>query len=229
MGHSSARLLRLAARDGEAIPASIAGSRPASPAPIDPAALVAMVRARDPRAAALIWDQYSGLVRAVLCRTVGPSVDIDDLLQDVFVGFFRNVGELRDPGALKSFLIGIAIRTARSSLRKRRVRRWLHLTDSGDVPEVATATADPRTREAMRHLYAVLDELADRDRLAFVLRYGEEYELTEVAEAIGCSLATAKRCILRAEEHVNARARSDVHLSQYMGAGDREGGIDDTR
>ena len=185
----------------------------------DPAALVALVRARDPRAPAQVWDQYAGIVRRVLCRAIGPHADVDDLLQETFVGFFRNVDSLRDPSALKSFLIGIALRTAHSALRKRRVRKWLHLTDTGDAPEVASqTTADPRAREAVRKLYIVLDELGHRDRLAFVLRYGEEYELTEVAESLGCSLATAKRCIARAEAHVLARARADADLAHYADA-----------
>ena len=45
----------------------------------------------------------------------------------------------------------------------------------------------------MKRLYEVLDKIDDRGRMAFVLRHLEGYELTEVAEALGCSLATTKR------------------------------------
>ena len=81
-------------------------------------------------------------------------------MQDVFIGFFRNVGTLRDASSLRPFLVGIALRTAHTALRKRRVRRWLRLSDDGNVPEVASHDGDPRTREALRRLYAMLDELA---------------------------------------------------------------------
>jgi RNA polymerase sigma-70 factor, ECF subfamily len=162
------------------------------------------------------------MLRGVLYRSVGPDGDVDDLLQEVFLGFFRNVGGLRDPAALKPFLIGIALRTARAALRKRRVRRFLRLTPTGEAPEIEAATADARTREALRRLFAVLDELGARDRLAFVLRHGEEYELTEVASALECSLATAKRCLARAEAHVLERARVDMFLAPY--AREHEGG-----
>jgi RNA polymerase sigma-70 factor, ECF subfamily len=220
---SPLRVLRLAARDGAAVRA--APAVPAAAPRFDAAELVARARARDPRAAAQIWDHYAPTVRGVLYRSVGPDGDVDDLMQEVFVGFFRNVGGLRDPAALKPFLIGIALRTARAALRKRRVRRWLRLTPTGEPPEVEATTADPRTREALRRLFVVLDELAARDRLAFVLRHGEEYELTEVASALACSLATVKRCLARAEAHVLARARVDVLLAPYAR---EEGGIHDT-
>ena len=182
------------------------------------AELATLARAKDPRAATLVWDRYAGLVRGVLHRTLGPGHDVEDLLQDVFVGFFRNVGSLRDASSLRPFLVGIALRTARTSLRKKRVRRWLRLSNDGALPEVASTHADARTREAVRRLYAVLDELDDRERLAFVLRHAEGHELTVSAELLGVSLATVKRVLARAEAHVTARAREDDLLSDWTEA-----------
>jgi RNA polymerase sigma-70 factor (ECF subfamily) len=179
-----------------------------------------MAQQRDPRAATLVWDRYSGLVRGVLFRSVGPGHDIEDLLQEVFIGFFRNVPSLRDTSSLRPFLVGIALRTARTALRKKRVRRWLHLSDDGNVPEVASNDGDPRSREALRRLYTILDELPDRERLAFVLRHAEGHELTETAAALGVSLATVKRMLQRAEAHVQARASEDDLLREWSGGDD---------
>ena len=213
---SSVRLLRVA----------VAGRgpsghdlRPAQDGPSD-SELARLAQDKDPRAATLVWDRYAGLVRGVLFRSVGPGHDVEDLLQDVFIGFFKNVGTLRDGLALRPFLVGIALRTARTALRKRRVRRWLRLSDDGTVPEVATSDGDPRTREAVRRLYAILDELDDRERLAFVLRHAEGHELTEAAAALGVSLATVKRMLQRADAHVQARAREDDLLNAWAGGAD---------
>ncbi len=189
--------------------------RPADARGETDAQLAGLARDRDPRAARLVWDRYSGMVRGVLYRSVGPTHDIEDLVQDVFVGFFRNVGTLREASSLRPFLVGIALRTARSALRKRRVRRWLRLSDDGIVPEVATSDGDPRTREAVRRLYAILDDLGDRDRLAFILRHAEGHELTETAAALGVSLATVKRMLSRAEDHVRGRAKQDDLLCAW--------------
>ena len=107
---------------------------------------------RDPRAATLVWERYARVVRGVVYRALGPSQDIEDVVHDVFVGFFKNVGTLRDPTSLRPFVVGIAIRTVRTALRKRRVRQWLRLSDDGNLPEVATQDTDPRMREAIRRL-----------------------------------------------------------------------------
>jgi RNA polymerase sigma-70 factor (ECF subfamily) len=211
---SSARLLRIAGR------APSGHDHRAAPDGPSDGDLARLARERDPRAATLVWDRYSGMVRAVLFRSVGPGHDVEDLVQDVFIGFFRNVGTLRDPSSLRPFLVGIALRTAHSALRKRRVRRWLRLSDDGTVPEVPSHDSDPRTREALRRLYVILDELPERERLAFVLRHAEGHELTETASALDVSLATVKRMLQRAEAHVQKRAKDDDLLSDWTGGED---------
>jgi RNA polymerase sigma-70 factor, ECF subfamily len=177
---------------------------------------------RDPRAATLVWDRYARVVRGVVYRTLGPCHDLEDIVHDVFVGFFKNVGTLRDASSLRPFLVGIALRTVRTALRKRRVRQWLRLSDDGILPEVATMDSDPRTREAVRRLHAILDELDDRGRFAFVLRHCEGYELTETAAALRVSLATVKRTLARADAHVFKRAGEDDLLSGWMSGGNHE-------
>jgi RNA polymerase sigma-70 factor (ECF subfamily) len=93
------------------------------------------------------------------------------------------------------------------------------------VPERAGASPDPDARQAMAHLYASLDRLSDDERLAFVLRHLEGLELVEVAAALGCSLATAKRRLSRGSERLLKHTERDPVLRDYLaGAEDAEGG-----
>jgi RNA polymerase sigma-70 factor (ECF subfamily) len=187
-----------------------------SSAPTDDAALARLAAEKDPRAAAALWDRYASLVRGILRRTLGPSADVEDLVQDAFIGLFRTLPGLRDPDALRSFVVGTALRVARSELRRRRVRRWLALTPTGAMPDTAQPGAsDPEARRAVKRLYEVLDQIDDRGRMAFVLRHLEGYELTEVAESLGCSLATTKRALAKAQERVNAIVKRDPLLAPY--------------
>ncbi|AKT40254.1 RNA polymerase sigma factor [Chondromyces crocatus] len=182
----------------------------------DDAALARAAAEGHPAAASVAWDRFSPLVRGLLRRSLGPSVDVEDQVQEVFLRFFRQIPTLRDPARVRSFLIGITVRVAGTEIRKRRVRRWLRLTDTGAVPEEST-TLDEDAREAVTRLYAILDGMGADERLAFVLRHVEGLELTEVAAGLDVSLATAKRKLARATARVFARVERDPVLSAYLG------------
>jgi RNA polymerase sigma-70 factor (ECF subfamily) len=187
---------------------------------MDDAALARAVVAGDEAAAGAVWERHAPMVRSVLRRSLDPYEDVEDLVQEVFLRFFRRVGELRDPAALRSFLFGIALRVAGSALRRRRVRRWLRLTSTGvlpDHPAGGGVPGDP-AREAVHRLYAILDRLDDAGRLTFVLRHVEGLELTEVAEALEVSLATAKRRLAKVTPRVMAMIGRDPVLAEYARA-----------
>ena len=66
-------------------------------------------------------------------------------------------------------------------------------------------SADIRTEIAKLDL--VLQKLTTQDRFAWILRYVEGCRLEEVADACGCSLATAKRRIASADQRVRQHVR----------------------
>jgi RNA polymerase sigma-70 factor (ECF subfamily) len=99
-------------------------------------------------------------------------------------------------------------------LQRRKVRRILRLSDTGQLPDHPVDATDTEARDALTWLYAVLDQLGAEERTAFVLRYVETMSLPEIAEMMGLSLATVKRRIDRAAEHVE-RADKDGTFAAY--------------
>jgi RNA polymerase sigma-70 factor (ECF subfamily) len=180
-------------------------------------ALVLAASAGDRAAQTAIWRRYLPLVRSRMSRSLGPH-DVDDHVQEVFLRLFNVLPDLRDPAALRSFLIGIALRVAGTELRRRRSRCWLRLTASGDLPEPDSAPhsgADER-REAVARLSAILESFGPESYRVIELRYVEGKELAEVAEAIDVSLATAKRHLARASARLHAIVRHEPSLADYV-------------
>lgn len=177
------------------------------------AELLGGVVAGKPAAIAELFDRYSRLVRRMLIRTLGSDFDVDDLMQETFLTAVRRAPTLRDPGALSSFIVGIAIRQAKNELRRRAVRRWIGLTQDDESP---ARGSDAVAREGVRHLNRALEQLDPSARVLFVLRHVEELELTEIARAEHCSLATLKRRLARAERRFEAIAERDPVLRDYL-------------
>ncbi|PIE20090.1 MAG: RNA polymerase subunit sigma [Proteobacteria bacterium] len=184
-------------------------------------ALVKALRDGHPHAAATLYDRYAAHVRRVLARTLGVDHELDDALQDSFVQALRGVARLEEPRRLQAWLTSVAVFTARGLIRRRARRRWLALSSPERLAEREAPMASSEDREALRATYAILDTLKADDRIAFALRTIDGMTLEEVAAACGCSLATAKRRIKRAEQRFVARARRHPTLAAWLETGDR--------
>jgi RNA polymerase sigma-70 factor (ECF subfamily) len=183
---------------------------------LDEVELVAALKAHDERAYALAWSEFGPMVRRLVSRFFGPGAEPLDLSQEVFVRFFRRIGELRTPDGVRGFLASICLGVARNEARRQRVRRWVSLTPSGTLPELAVAGSDLEGREALRRLYAVLDKASALDRSLFVARYLEKMEIEDVARVHDLSFGTAKRRLARAVTRLHRIMQRDDALIGYL-------------
>jgi len=194
-------------------PLSVVRSAPTAD---DDASLAAALIARERDAPTQAWTRLSPLVLRLLRRYFGPGPDRQDLCQEVFMRFFSRIDELRDRNALRSFLIGICLGVAQNELRRARVRRWIFLTPSGELPDTPIGGTDPEVREATARVYKILEGVSAEDRALYVTRYVEKMELAEIAAAIGRPLSTTKRKLARATRRISARMSGDPALAEYV-------------
>ncbi len=162
------------------------------------------------------WNRFSPGSAETLRRLMGPGPDREDLLQEVYLRFFRNVRSLREPAAVRGFLAGICVHVVRQEIARRRRARWLRLTDTGEAPEAPTPAPDVEARDLIARYYAVLDRLGATDRSIFTSRTIERLTLTEVAELHGISISTAQRRLARATKRVAAMVRQDPAMAALV-------------
>lgn len=167
-------------------------------------------------AARAIWNRHAPMVFRLLEHALGPNGEAEDLTQDVFLRTFSSLPSLRDTSALRSFIYSVALRTLRWELRRRRVRRILRLSDTGQLPEQPVRGVDSEARQILARFYGVLERLRVNDRTAFVLRHMQGLKLEEIAHTMGVSLATVKRWVSRAGLEVTAQVEADRELAAYF-------------
>ena len=88
--------------------------------PIPDAAAVEAARAGDARALDVLVDAYLPLVYNIVGRALDVPSEIDDVVQDVMLEMVRDLHQLRDPDAFRSWLVAIAMRQVRGHWRRRR-------------------------------------------------------------------------------------------------------------
>lgn len=143
--------------------------------------------------------------------------DADDVLQEVMLVVHRKLPEF-DGRSLESWLYGICLRQASDYRRSARVRRELAMETVPDAMLDPPQAGQSDARRLEQRLLAVLDELDDDKRAAFVLFEIEERKLREVAEAMGCPLQTAYSRLQVARDHVR-RAFTELSPAASREAG----------
>jgi RNA polymerase sigma-70 factor (ECF subfamily) len=211
------RLARLATDVTRAAPAAVARVTFVSNA-----ALIAGVEAGSAEAAAELYDRHARAVDRTLMRVLGPDSELEDMRHDVFLHALGSIGSLREPEALEGWLRGIAVFVARRAIEKRARRRrwmsWFASDEPPDVPAIGGETLD-ESRAALRAVYAVLERMPTEERVVFALRQLDGWELSEVAEQMGLSLATTKRRFARATDRFETLARAHPVLVPWMNGG----------
>jgi RNA polymerase sigma-70 factor (ECF subfamily) len=163
--------------------------------------LVGRARRSEARAFETLYRRHAEFAFNLAVRIQGNATDVEDIVHDAFLKAHERLEDLRDSAAFRPWLGSIVVRLVRTRLRRRKLLGALGLTtpDPVEIETIAAVDADPEARALLAQVYALLQTLAADDRIAWTLRYVERHRLETVAVMMDCSLATAKRRIVRAQ------------------------------
>jgi RNA polymerase sigma-70 factor (ECF subfamily) len=189
------------------IPGSAAPADPNKPGDAGPEdeRLVARALRADLLAFELLYRRHAGFALNLAVRIQGSANDAEDIVHDAFLKASERLGELREASAFRPWLGSIVVRLVRTRLRRQRLLRSLGLVSAEpiELDAIASPNADPESRVLLAQVYSLLQTLPADERIAWTLRYVDHHRLEIVAKLVDCSLATAKRRILRAQRFLS--------------------------
>ena len=129
-------------------------------------------------------------------RLGGPSLDLEDIVHEVFAIACKRLSAFRGESSLSTWLFGITDKVVRHRRRKERWWRWRSGSASQTAGQLAAAGPDPlrvvEQDQTARDVYRVLDRLPDGDRRILILFELEELAAYEVAALLGIRVANAR-------------------------------------
>lgn len=149
------------------------------------ARIAEMVRRGADEALDALYVRYADEVKGVAFLILRDRFDAEDVMADTLIAAWRRGSELRDPAALRPWLLRIATNRALSLRRK---RRDVRLLDNVEVP-TADSTGPLAARMA---LLAAIDDLPIEMRAAVILHYFADLTVADVARTLGKSSNTIK-------------------------------------
>ena len=189
--------------------------------------LLSALQAGDEQAYEQLIQRFQTPVYNLAYRLLNDQADASDVLQEVFLKVFRNVGHFRGDSSLRTWLYRIAVNESHNR------RRWLFrhrrgetgiedafddsdvrekpLMDSGETPFDFTMN-----REAQILLEEGLAAINPVFRAVLVLREIEEMSYDEIAGILEVSIGTVKSRIVRGREALRKYVASRLNPAPSM-------------
>ena len=175
----------------------------------DDAELIALFKAGDEHALALLIKKHVKSVYNFAFRLLGDTTLAEDTTQETFIKAWKNLDRFRVNESFHAWLFTIARNTATDHLRKKRTLPFSRLfgqTDDGETAqfEDTLIDTDPTPeelaiiREQKEFLDDALDKIPPLYREVLLLYYNEDLTFNEIGGVLGKPLNTVKSQYRRA-------------------------------
>jgi RNA polymerase sigma-70 factor (ECF subfamily) len=174
----------------------------------------------------ILIQRYQQPVYNLVCRLLNDPSDAADIVQEVFLKVFRNIGSFRGNSSLKTWIYRIAVNEAYNHRRwfSRHQRQEVALGREDGLLSYADSVADPAPtpfdqaadHETRALVEKALEKLNPKFRAAVVLRDIEDLSYEEIAAVLEISLGTVKSRILRGREGLRKILEGRLELEASM-------------
>jgi RNA polymerase sigma-70 factor (ECF subfamily) len=150
------------------------------------------------------FPRYADAVKRYVRSRLATQVDrADDVVQDVFLAAWENLGAYLGDASLKTWLMGIARNKVSDYYRARlREPEALEVVEENPNAEIALPGFDEYLdKEIVRKkTWEVLGKLPERYRMLLIWRYWDECSVKRIALQIGKSEKATERMLARARD-----------------------------
>ena len=180
---------------------------------MDESELIKGIQMADRQAFRTLVESYQKMVVNTCLGIVHNQSDAEDLAQDVFLEVFRNANQFRGDARLSTWLYRIAVNRSLNFMRaNRRKRFWQSIEEtfsggrnhSREISENRNDQPDNEIKDQQRRdmLHKAIDNLPERQRIAFTLNKYEDLSYLQVAEIMQLSVASVESLIHRAKKNL---------------------------
>ena len=185
--------------------------------------LIARCQAGDREAFDELVSRYQRYVFNIIYQHLGPTDQLEDIAQEVFLRIFKFIGSFRREASLESWIYKVTLNYIRSHLRKQSLQRRMLIQErqSGedDSPELlerlpARRNSDPAEtivpQQIAEQIRRAVYSLKPIYRDVLIMRELKEMSYQEIADILGISIGTVKSRISRARELVREMIGTNV-------------------
>lgn len=165
---------------------------------------------QDQNAFCILVNRYRNDIYRIVYHFLKNSDDSFDAMQEIFIKAYSSLPQLLDKAKFKPWLVKIAVNQALDSYRQRNAEPIVAELNDGTEHEtdysVCSWKNNPRKISEIKEINQRISEavlnLSKRQQMAFILRYFNEMQISEIAETLSCSEGTVKANLHHALNHL---------------------------
>lgn len=179
-------------------------------------ALIERARAGDPSAFRQIFVSHRNDVTRVVFRMIGPSAEIEDIVQEVFLHVYRSLKSFRGESRFSTWLYRLAVNVTRMHLRHARSRPRLALVIPPEDAEENIVVESPdevvERHNRVRALYRLLESLSEKKREVLVMHDFDGVPAKDIAEILAIPVLTVRTRLFYARKELYAAMAEEPHF-----------------
>lgn len=145
--------------------------------------------------------RYESQIAATVIGMLGYGPEADEVGQEVFVRFYKNIHQFRGDAALVTYLTRIAINLSLNELKRRKRRALIFFRDDNNtLPDLAAEPEHFNDPDTPQLVNAAVQKLDAKQRAVVVLRLIEGYSTEETARMLNIPLGTVLSRLARAQK-----------------------------
>jgi RNA polymerase sigma-70 factor (ECF subfamily) len=158
-----------------------------------------------------LFEQHRPRIFRFILASIRNQESAENLTQDCFIRAYKARDQLRGASSAGTWLMQIAANLVRSHEASGRLKFWrrtlradVDLSDAGDwIPDRQMSPEDmAAAKQQVEKIWRVAGRLSGKQRTVFLLRFGEDLELLEIAAITGMKEGTVKTHLFRALKSV---------------------------
>jgi RNA polymerase sigma-70 factor (ECF subfamily) len=182
--------------------------------------LIERALAGDASAFREIFVQHRGDVARLVYRMLGPSPDVDDVVQDVFLHVYRSLGSFRGDARFSTWLYRLTVNVTRMHLRRARSRPRFSDVEVPEAPGEDARDEGPDAHveraDRVRTLYRLLESLSEKKREVLVLHDFDGVAAKDIAELLSVPVLTVRTRLFYARKELYAAMSSEPSLANVL-------------
>lgn len=156
----------------------------------------------------LLVREYQERVYWHVRKMVIDHDDADDLVQEIFVKVWKNLGSFREDAKLYTWIYRIATNECLTFLKKKKRKFFVPINDvQGELMEKLDADEQLSGDEVQLKLQKALLKLPDKQRMVFNMKYFDDMKFKDIAEitktSVGALKANYHHAVKKIEEFLN--------------------------